>query len=236
MFIIETRNLHFSYGRQAVLKGINLQVPAASIFGFLGVNGAGKSTTLKILLGLLGAPSNRVFLFGQDMVRHRLSILGRTGALIDEPTFYEHLSARGNLAVLARLLGLPSARVARVLDLVDLAFVADKPAGTYSTGMKRRLGIAIALLNDPPLLILDEPANGLDPLGILQLRNFLVRLQKEEGKTILLSSHLLDELQKIVTHVAILHEGLIRFQGRAEELTGGADTLEGAFIKRIETP
>jgi ABC-2 type transport system ATP-binding protein len=235
MFIIQTHDLHFSYGRQAVLKGINLQVPAASIFGFLGVNGAGKSTTLKILLGLLGAPRNRVFLFGQDMVWHRLSILGRTGALIDGPTFYEHLSARSNLTVIARLLALPSARVARVLELVDLAHVADKPAVTYSTGMKQRLGIAIALLNDPPLLILDEPANGLDPLGILGLRNFLVRLQKEEGKTILLSSHLLDELQKIVTHVAILHEGLIRFQGRVEELTGGAGTLEGAFLKRIET-
>ncbi len=236
MCIIETRDLHFSYGKQAVLKGINLQVPAASIFGFLGVNGAGKSTTLKMLLGLLGAPPNRVFLFGQDMARHRCSILARTGALVDEPTFYAHLSARSNLTVIARLLALPAARVDRVLDLVDLASVADKPAGTYSTGMKRRLGIAIALLNDPPLLILDEPANGLDPLGILGLRNFLVRLQREEGKTILLSSHLLDELQKIVTHVAILHEGLIRFQGRAEALTGGAGTLEGAFLKRIETP
>jgi ABC-2 type transport system ATP-binding protein len=102
--------------------------------------------------------------------------------------------------------------------------------------MKRRLGIAIALLNDPPLLILDEPANGLDPVGILGLRNFLVRLQQEEGKTILLSSHLLDELQKIVTHVAILHEGRLRFQGRAEELTGGAGTLEGAFLKHIQAP
>ncbi len=233
MFIIQTQNLHFRYGSQAILKGINLQVPPASIFGLLGVNGAGKSTTLKLLLGLLEAPPKSVFLFEKELNQHRLAILRSTGALIDHPAFYDHLSARNNLAVLAKLLGLKADRITKVLDLVGLTQVADKPAGAYSSGMKQRLGLAIALLNDPQVLILDEPANGLDPVGIIQFRNLLLRLQQEHGKTILLSSHLLDELQKIVTHVAVLHEGQLRFQGRADGLTGGHATLEESFLKLI---
>jgi ABC-2 type transport system ATP-binding protein len=236
MFIIQTRNLHFRYANHAILKGINLQVPPASIFGLLGLNGAGKSTTLKLLLGLLEAPPQSVFLFGKELNQHRMAILGSTGALIDHPAFYDHLSGRDNLAVLAKLLGLKADRVARVLELTGLAEAADKPARAYSTGMKQRLGLAIALLNDPRVLILDEPANGLDPVGIIEFRNLLLSLQQEHGKTILLSSHLLDELQKIITHVAVLHEGQLCFQGRTGELTGGGTTLEASFLDLIAYP
>lgn len=236
MFIIQTRNLHFRYGNQAVLKGINLQVPSASVFGLLGVNGAGKSTTLKLLVGLLEAPPGSVFLFEKELNQHRPAILRSTGTLIDHPAFYDHLSARNNLAVLAKLLGLKADRIEKVLDMVGLAKVADKPASSYSSGTRQRLGLAIALLNNPQVLILDEPINGLDPVGILQIRNLLLSLQQEHGKTILLSSHLLDELQKIVTHVAVLHEGQLLFQGRADQLTGSRATLEESFLKLILNP
>jgi ABC-type multidrug transport system ATPase subunit len=229
--IIETRDLRFNYGEQEVLKGIDLKVPEKSIFGFLGANGAGKSTTIRMLLGLIGAPHDTVFLFGKDITKNKTFLLKQTGALIDYPSFYDHLSARENLEVFIRLAGIDRGRISEVLELVGLENTSHKKARTYSTGMKQRLGLAIALMNDPPLLILDEPANGLDPQGIIELRNLLQHLQRNHGKTIFLSSHILDELDKIATHIGILHCGELRFQGTKEALTSIGGTLEKSFLK-----
>lgn len=235
-YIIETSDISFSYGHQQILSGVNLQVPHNTIFGFLGPNGAGKSTTIKLLLGLIRDAQKRIFLFGQSISKHRIAILRQVGALIDEPTFYDHLSARQNLAVLATLLEINYHRIDETLQLVGLDAGNKKKVKTYSVGMKQRLGLAIALLSDPPLLILDEPANGLDPYGIIELRKLLSTLQKERGKTIFVSSHILDELEKIATHIAIIYQGRIRFQGSKEELTGQAGSLEEAFLMLTTEP
>jgi ABC-2 type transport system ATP-binding protein len=229
--IIETRNLHFSYGRQEVLKRIDLMVPENSIFGFLGANGAGKSTTIRMLLGLIGAAHDSVFLFGKDITTNKTLLLKQTGALIDYPSFYDHLSAHENLEVFTRMAGIDRGRISKVLTLVGLDNTPHKRARTYSAGMKQRLGLAIALINDPPLLILDEPANGLDPQGIIELRNLLQHLQRDHGKTIFLSSHILDELDKIATHIGVLHHGELRFQGTKEALTSIGGNLEQSFLK-----
>jgi ABC-2 type transport system ATP-binding protein len=230
MHIIETRKLNFSYKKEKVLKGVTLQVPEHSIFGFLGINGAGKSTTIRLLLGLLPCRANTVFLFGKEFSANKLELLQKVGVLIDYPTFYAHLSARDNLKVLATLTGVSNSRIDQTLQMVGLAAEEDKKVKNYSVGMKQRLGLAIALLNDPPLLILDEPANGLDPLGIIELRKLLITLQQEHGKTIFLSSHILDELEKIVTDVAIIHQGEICFGGSKEELITHTGTLEKSFL------
>ena len=229
-YIIETRNLGFSYGRQPILKDISLKVPENTIFGFLGQNGAGKSTTIRILLGLITGFEGAIFLFGKELAKNRTEILGQVGALIDFPTFYEHLSARKNLMVLASLMGLKSDRVDQTLEMVGLDYADKKKLKAYSVGMKQRLGLAIALLNDPQLLILDEPANGLDPKGIIELRNLLLVLQKEHGKTIFISSHILDELEKVATNIAIIHNGELRFDGTKEELTNETGSLEQSFL------
>jgi ABC-2 type transport system ATP-binding protein len=201
-----------------------------SIFGFLGINGAGKSTTIKILLGLISSSPDSVLLFGKELSKNRAALLNKTGALIDYPTFYDHLSAYNNLKVITSLMGLDHKKIDQTLELVGLTTDRNKKIKTYSVGMKQRLGLAIALINDPPLLILDEPANGLDPLGIIELRQLLISLQKDHGKTIFLSSHILDELEKIVTDIAIIHKGEIRFQGTKNEFIGNAGTLEKSFL------
>jgi lantibiotic transport system ATP-binding protein len=230
MNIIETRDLSFSYGKQQVLKGINLQVPEHSIFGFLGANGAGKSTTIRILLGLIRS-EKAVMLFGRELSRNKVELLAKVGALIDYPSFYDHLSARNNLKAIASLIGVKRERIDQTLELVGLDSISEKKVKHYSTGMKQRLGLAIALLNDPPLLILDEPANGLDPLGIIELRKLLLTLSHDHGKTIFVSSHILDELEKIATHIAILHKGALQFQGTKEKLISDGGNLERSFLQ-----
>jgi ABC-2 type transport system ATP-binding protein len=230
MLAIETKDLSFSYGKQEVLKRINLQVPENSIFGFLGINGAGKSTTIRILLGLITDPASSVFLFDKQFSKNRVDSLSQTGALIDYPAFYDHMTAYNNLRVITALMGLPDNRINQTLELVGLDARSGKKVKTYSVGMKQRLGLAMALINDPPLLILDEPTNGLDPLGIIELRKLLVTLQRDHGKTIFLSSHILTELEKMATNVAVIHKGEIRFQGTKEELIGNAGNLEGSFL------
>ncbi|SKB67833.1 ATP-binding cassette domain-containing protein [Daejeonella lutea] len=219
-FVIETRDLSYVFGDQKVLDQISLRVPPGTIYGFLGPNGAGKTTTIKILLNLLHSKEKNVFLFGQELNDHRIDVLSRIGSLIEQPAIYFHLTGRENLVNRARLLQLTSARVNEILDLVELTESAEKKAGKYSLGMKQRLGIGLALLPDPPLLILDEPTNGLDPNGIIEVRHLLQKLVKEQGKTVFISSHLLSEVEKMITHVGIINHGKLLFQGTIEELHG----------------
>ena len=216
--IIETKNLSYVFGDQKVLDQISLKVSPGSIYGFLGPNGAGKTTTIKILLNLLHSSEKNVFLFEKELNGNRIGILSKIGSLIEQPAIYAHLSGRENLVNRARLLQVPAKRVDEILKLVDLTESAGKKAGKYSLGMKQRLGIGLALLPDPPLLILDEPTNGLDPNGIIEVRHLLQKLVKEQGKTVFISSHLLSEVEKMITHVGIINRGKLLFQGTLEEL------------------
>jgi lantibiotic transport system ATP-binding protein len=218
-FIIETQNLTYSFrSGQKVLESLCLQVPAGSIYGFLGPNGAGKTTTLRILLGLLRKQEGNVNLFQQEFAAHRIEILKRLGSLIEQPSLYLHLTGRQNLEIFRVTYGCDKKRVDEVLEIVRLTHAAGKRAKAYSLGMKQRLAIAISLLHDPELLILDEPTNGLDPNGIIETRELIKRLNQEHGKTILVSSHLLTEIEKMATHVGIIHKGKLLFQGALQEL------------------
>ncbi len=216
--IITLQNLQFGYTKkQQVLRQLNLEVPPESIYGFLGPNGAGKSTTIRTILGLLKPQGGQVRLFDQDVRAHRLSVLKRVGALIESPSLYKHLNGYDNLRIACQYLNLPKSRIDEVLEMVNLQHAAQKKVKQYSTGMKQRLGLAIALLNDPELLILDEPVNGLDPTGIIEIRNIIKELHAR-GKTIFLSSHILSEIEKIATRVGIIKEGQMVFQGTVREL------------------
>jgi lantibiotic transport system ATP-binding protein len=216
--VINTEGLSFTFGNQQVVKSVSLRVPAGSIYGFLGPNGAGKTTTIKLLLNLLRPESGSIHIFDQELQGNREAILAQTGSLIEQPAIYAHLSGRENLKNRALLLQVPASRVEEMLALVQLKDAADKKAGRYSLGMKQRLGIALALLGDPKLLILDEPTNGLDPNGIIEIRELLMKLVREHGKTVFISSHLLAEINKMATHVGIIHHGKMMFQGSIDEL------------------
>lgn len=217
-FAIETVGLTYNFGAQTVVKDLSLQVPKGSIYGFLGPNGAGKTTTIKILLNLLKSPSDRVFIFGKEINANRISSLKRMGALVEQPAIYGHLTGYENLVNRCLLLGVKKTKAKELLAIVGLSAAADKKAGKYSLGMKQRLGIALALLSDPELLLLDEPTNGLDPNGIIEIRNLMIDLTQKHGKTILVSSHLLAEIEKTATHVGIINKGELLFQGTITDL------------------
>ena len=215
--VIQTQGLSFSFGNQQVVKSLSLQVPAGSIYGFLGPNGAGKTTTIKMLLNLLQTGEGSIHIFGQELQTNRISILSQIGSLIEQPAIYHHLTGKENLMNRALLLQVDEKRVDEMLKLVQLTSAANKKAGQYSLGMKQRLGIALALLNDPKLLILDEPTNGLDPNGIIEIRELLMKLVGT-GKTVFISSHLLAEIEKMATHVGIINNGELMFQGTIHDL------------------
>ena len=193
-------------------------MPKGSIYGFLGPNGAGKTTTIKILLNLLKSPSDQVFIFGKEINNNRITSLKRMGALVEQPAIYTHLTGKENLVNRCILLGINKSKSIEMLSLVGLTDAADKKAGNYSLGMKQRLGIALALISDPELLLLDEPTNGLDPNGIIEIRNLMIDLTTKHGKTILVSSHLLAEIERTATHVGIINKGELLFQGTIQEL------------------
>lgn len=201
-----------------ILSDLNLNVPEGSIYGFLGPNGAGKTTTLRILLGLLKHQSGAVRVFNQDIAAHRSDILRRTGSLIESPSIYGHLSAIENLRVWSVLYNISQQRMNEVLALVGLENTGNKPARHFSLGMKQRLAIAVALLHQPTLLVLDEPTNGLDPEGILEIRDLLKQLNRENGISIIVSSHLLSEIERVASHIGIIHHGSMKFEGSLEEL------------------
>ena len=228
--VIETTGLTFKFGSQTVVNSLSLQVPQGSIYGFLGPNGAGKTTTIKLLLNLLQHEQGNIKIFGLDFKTHRRQILSQIGSLIEQPAIYAHLSGKENLLNRAILLQIDETRVDQILELVQLTSAAHKKAGNYSLGMKQRLGIGLALLADPKLLILDEPTNGLDPNGIIEIRELLKRLTKEQGKTVFISSHLLAEIERMATHVGIINNGEMLFQGEIKQL----ETLSQPLV-RIET-
>ncbi|RYY85860.1 MAG: ATP-binding cassette domain-containing protein [Chitinophagaceae bacterium] len=233
--IVSTRDLSYKYGKdEPVLTDINLTIEQGSIYGFLGPNGSGKTTTLRLLLGLLAQQGGRIELFGEELRSNRTALLRRIGALIENPSIYSQLTARENIEVFRELYGMPPSRTGEVLELVGLADTGRKRAGRFSLGMKQRLALAIALLPKPGLLILDEPTNGLDPAGIVELRAFLQHLNRAEGTTILVSSHILPEIAKLATHIGIIAHGRMRFQGTLNELYSqqpGTASLEDLFIQ-----
>lgn len=216
--IISVNQLSFSFGDQKILDNITLNVPKGSIYGFLGPNGSGKTTTIKLLLNLLKNSNTNIQLFGKELNSNREEILKGIGSLIEAPALYSHLSGFDNLKAKAIVLGIENQRIHDILKIVGLTDASKKKAGKYSLGMKQRLGIGLALLSDPELLILDEPTNGLDPNGIIEIRNLIKKLSSEHQKTIFISSHLLAEVERIATHVGILYKGKLNFEGKIEEL------------------
>ncbi|MHB1049371.1 MAG: ABC transporter ATP-binding protein [Bacteroidota bacterium] len=210
---VHTTNLTFAYNQRPVVNDISLSIDEGSIYGFVGPNGAGKSTTIKLLLGLLTPQSGSVQIFGMDMKNRRATLLRSIGSLVETPSLYPHLTGEENLEVVRKIHRVPKNTIAKVLSDVGLASAKEKKVKEYSLGMKQRLGIALSLLHSPRLLILDEPINGLDPEGILEFRSFLRILVRENGVTVLLSSHILSELEQVVTDVGIIADGTMKFQG-----------------------
>jgi lantibiotic transport system ATP-binding protein len=219
MYSIETADLLHKFSEnETALNSINLRVEEGSIYGFLGPNGAGKTTTLKLILGLLKKQQGEIFVFGKPFNGNRVETLRNIGSMIESPSIYGHLTAAENLEVLRKIYQCPKARIEEVLKLVGLAGTGKKRASQFSLGMKQRLSFAIALLHNPSLLILDEPTNGLDPNGIIEIRELLQNLNQNQGITVLISSHLLSEIERFVTHVGIINRGNLLFQGTLPEL------------------
>ena len=230
--VLTTHALSKMYGSRQAVKDLNLDVRGAEVFGFLGPNGAGKTTTIRMALGLIRPTEGRVEILGSDVLTDGARVLPRVGAIVETPALYGYLSGRNNLKAFAHMLGgLPDSRLDEVLDLVGLAARQKDKVRSYSTGMKGRLALAVALLNDPELLILDEPANGLDPAGIVEMRD-LLRGLAASGKTVFISSHVLAEVQQICDRVAIINLGeLVRVAPVAELVAG-----EGEFVLTLDDP
>lgn len=217
--VIETKALCKQYGPHTAVDHVELHVPQGCVYGFIGPNGAGKSTTMKMLLGLIHPTAGRVRLLGQELTeKSRLPLLRQTGSLIESPAGYLHLTAQENLEIVADLKGVPHKDIGRVLDIVHLTQDRNRRVGQYSLGMKQRLGIAMALLGSPKLLILDEPTNGLDPAGIQEMRALIRNTPAATGATVLISSHLLGEMEQMVEQVGIIDHGHILFEGPLTEL------------------
>lgn len=228
---IQTTRLRYHRDGMPIIDDLNLEVPIGSIFGLLGPNGSGKTTTIRLLLNLLQPSAGTAHIFGAPHSANRCQLLRSLGCLIELPTLYPHLTGRENLEITRLLRNLPKRTVAPSLELVGLTSSAHRKVSTYSLGMRQRLGIALALMGDPELIILDEPTNGLDPAGILDIRNLITELNREQGKTILISSHFLSEIEKIATDVAILNNGRLAYQGPLSLLT----VTPGATFTDLET-
>ncbi|MGA9997341.1 MAG: ABC transporter ATP-binding protein [Pyrinomonadaceae bacterium] len=232
--VLETLGLAKKYRGRVVVDDLSLTVERGDIFGFLGQNGAGKSTTLRMILGLVRPTRGRVLLLGSDISRNLLRALKRVGAIIEAPAFYDNLSGRQNLRMFAELSGgVKSGQLEAALETVDLRDRAGDPVRIYSHGMRQRLGIAQALLPDPEFIILDEPTDGLDPQGIHEMRLLIRRLRDERGLTIMLSSHLLYEVEQICNRIAIINEGRLLYQGEIEKLIAKDKTIK-LIVDRAE--
>ena len=225
-YILETKELTKKFGRQKAVANLSLQIEKNSVYGLLGPNGAGKSTTLKMITGMLHKTSGEILFEDKPWSRADLE---KIGALIEMPPLYDNLTAWENLKVRTLLLGLPDSRIKEVLEIVDLKNTGKKKSGQFSIGMKQRLGIAIALLNHPRLLILDEPTNGLDPLGIQELRD-LIKSFPEQGITVILSSHILAEVEQIADHIGIINNGRLEYQNAINH----QENLEELFMNVVK--
>jgi len=233
--IIETNGLTKGSGSRMRVNHIDLRVPEGCVYGFLGPNGAGKTTTLKLLLGLLKPTAGTVTFFGQKMTeKNRLSILKHTGSLIESPSYYGHLTGLENLEIIAKLKKVPASEITNVLQTVRLYEQRDKKVRQYSLGMKQRLGIAMALLGNPRVLILDEPTNGLDPAGIQEIRELIKELPVLRQMTVIVSSHLLGEVEQMADMAGIINHGELIFQGPLATLEARGENLEDTFLKMTE--
>lgn len=221
--ILETKKLTKRFKNQYAANEISISVPENSIYGLLGPNGAGKSTLLKMIVGMLNPNSGEIIFDGHKWTRKDLRVIG---SLIESAPLYENLTAKDNLKVRTILLGLPDSRIGEVLDIVGLGDTGKKRAGQFSMGMKQRLGIAIALLNKPKLLILDEPTNGLDPFGIQELRN-LIKSFPKKNITVILSSHMLSEVEQVADYIGIISSGILGYEGELKQ----GENLEKLFIE-----
>lgn len=215
---ISTNGLTRRFGAVLAVDSLDLAVPVGEVVAFLGPNGAGKTTTIRMILGLLIPDAGEVRLFGEPLAADRRRLLRRVGALVEAPSLYDHLTGRQNLDLSRRLLGLSRARLDEVLDIIDLTDAAERSAGGYSLGMRQRLGLGLALLGKPDLLILDEPLNGLDPAGIREMRALIRRRAAEHGVTVFVSSHLLGEVEQMASRLSVVASGRLAFQGTLAEL------------------
>lgn len=224
--IVEVNRLSKQFGDFIAVNDLSFFVNEGDIYGFLGQNGAGKSTTIRMLLTLIKPTSGSVKIFGQELASHRHEILQQTGAVIERPDLYKYLSAYDNLSVFARMSGMQPHRkvLMEQLEMVGLADRSSSKVNTFSQGMKQRLGIAVALVHNPRLLVLDEPTNGLDPQGIADMRNLILRLSKEMGKTVIVSSHLLSEIELIANRMLIIHRGKKVVEGIVSEMLDPSHT------------
>ncbi len=241
MNIIETKNLTKSYGDFTAVSHVNLHIRKGTVYGFLGPNGAGKSTTMKMFLGLTRPTSGHFHIAGKTYPADRSDILRQTGSFIEAPAFYGNLTGEENLDIIRRILGLPKSSVRDALDLVGLTQFRNRLAKKYSLGMKQRLGLAGALIGRPPILILDEPTNGLDPVGIHEIRTLIKSLPQQFDCTVLVSSHLLAEVELMADDIGILNHGRLLFEGTIEDLKAHAhdngfptDNLEETFLAMID--
>jgi ABC-type multidrug transport system ATPase subunit len=225
--IISVRHLSKKFGSFQAIHDVSFSVYKGDVFGFLGPNGAGKSTSIRCLNSLIKPDSGTIEIFGESITTHRESILGRVGSIIEKPDFYKYLSAYRNLEIFSRISGKPSSKqeIYKMLDFVGLGGrEKDKFAG-FSHGMKQRLGIAQTLLHNPDLIILDEPTTGLDPQGIIDIRNLILRLKNEQNKTVLLSSHNLAEIELICNRMVIINKGRSMVEGKVSELMNGENLI-----------
>lgn len=231
-YILETNDLVKKHGNAYRVRDVSLRVPERSVYGFLGPNGAGKTTTLKLVLGLIRPDQGDVTLFGRALTsKNRLSLLRQTGSLIESPGGYGHLTGLENMQIVQRLKGAPEQDIERALKTVRLYEQRDKKLKHYSLGMRQRLGLAMALLGDPKLLILDEPTNGLDPAGIQEIRELIRSLPEKRDMTVIVSSHLLSEVEQMADHVGVIHRGEMLYQGALSELEGRGGSLEEVFLR-----
>ncbi|WP_058300853.1 ABC transporter ATP-binding protein [Gorillibacterium timonense] len=233
--VLETRQLTKTYKNRAAVNNVSLSLNKGDIYGFLGPNGAGKTTTIRMLLGLIRPTAGSVHVFGKPLATNKLDILRRVGSLVEYPSYYGHLTARENLETIRRILDVPVSRIDEVLAIVRLTGEERRPVKGFSLGMKQRLGIAAALLGNPELLILDEPTNGLDPAGIHEIRELIKSMPKEFGVTVLISSHLLSEIEHMANRVGIIREGQLIFQDSIEMLKRQASSQLRLSVSDPET-